>query len=406
MNFGGLFRKFLAGDITDANFLSLIDNLHSEGVFNIHLDPLDDSTLVRLRQGKNLVSAGEYKNDASEKFTRYVKARSGLKAHRSRSPEEGGFICGDFLVKIYSLPVIDGEKISLKTAKSNGKIKDLRELGLWGDGLKAVQGITRLSGGLVFALGKGSLQTMFSMLARFDAHITNLATIEHLQTVNLPLVNQFVAEQNYDELAEKALRVAMRQNADVIMISRIDTPKLAELALEASLSGKLVIAGLPIDDSFLVPSYIAHLGVRPFLVSSQLRLIVGQSLVPAAPVDALRLIKITPGRSTQILTDVSIDAQGLHKLEKQAKKAGLSQHLPLSSSEKHITRLYQTAPKNLTRLLAIFEVIEANETTNGYFLPGLRPKEIRNTFIASGGITKELDYLAKALRGLLPYDVS
>ena len=404
MNLGGQLKELLAGEITDLSFGNLADAFYSAGIFDLHIDPQEKDYRLRARQGKQLVSLGSYSQSSVSPFVDFLRTKAGLKPHQTIMPEEGSFTVGDLLIKVFSLPTVNGEKLSLKVTKRNGPLSDLSELGFWGENLKILRDVPKLKSGLILVLGDGSPSTMLSLLAQFDAHTTLISTIENSHAIRLPLVNQFVAEKNYQDLAEKALKVALKQNSDVVMISRVDTPRLAELAVEASLDGKLVIAGLPLTDSFMVPEYLLHLGVQPFLLSSQLRLVINNSLIASAPSEKLKPVKVTAKESEDILSNASLDAPTLHELEKQAKKAGLNSNFKLGSNGNQVTTLYSSAQKDLTKIANIVEVVKINGSSHQFFLPGLQPNEARGLFMASGGITKETDHLVKSLRKLVPYD--
>jgi type II secretory ATPase GspE/PulE/Tfp pilus assembly ATPase PilB-like protein len=274
MNLGGPLEELLGTAITNASFKRFIAGAYKLNVRYIHLDPQPDGFLVRIRGDKSLASAGTIEKSAAAPLLSFIKTAAGLKSHLSRLPDESSFTLGDFQVKVFSLPVIGGEKLVLKVTKLNEAIKSLSGLGFVKNDIKAIDKVLKTQRGLVLVLGENRQRVIFSMLAQLDARATSVSTVEHQKVLVLPLANQFIDETNYPETAPSALKIALRQGSHVIAVSRLDSPKLASLAIDACLDGRLVIAGLPVDDTFLVPDYLTYLGIPLFLLSSQLRLIV------------------------------------------------------------------------------------------------------------------------------------
>ncbi|MDR1032983.1 MAG: Flp pilus assembly complex ATPase component TadA [Candidatus Nomurabacteria bacterium] len=276
MNLGGQLKKLLSAGITSASFKRFIADTYKSGIGYIHLDPQPEDCLVRTRSSGQLSSVGNFSHTSIAPLITFVKTASGLKAHRSRLPDESSFDIGDFQIRVFSLPVTNGEKLVLQITKVNETAKSLSGLGFGKNDVKTIQKALKAKNGLILALGEDSQRVIFGMLAQLDARAVSISTIEHQRVLDLPLANQFIDETNYQETAPSALKIAMRQGSDVIALSRLDTPKLASLALDAGLSGKLILASLPISDAFLVPDYMTYLGVPLFLLSSQLRLIVSK----------------------------------------------------------------------------------------------------------------------------------
>jgi type II secretory ATPase GspE/PulE/Tfp pilus assembly ATPase PilB-like protein len=381
----------------------LLDVFAKNNLFDIHIEPAGSGYCIRTRINGKLQLVEKVNQKVAENLINQLKSRGGLSQASPGTPLKASFVHDHLLIQFFSLPTLGGEKVYLRLINQNSISKDLSKLGLYGDELKALEGVNKLGSGLVIVLGEGKTTTMFSLLSRFDPSKLNLSTVERHASYKLPNVNQFVAHNDYHSLAHDALNAAINQRSDVVLVEDIGTPELAKLAVDSATRGKLIITSLPIDDSFKVPQFLASLGVKPFLIASSLRLIVRQRIVHTSITSQLEPRPIGSKESQQILKDYDVDIARLHDLEKQAKANGLGEKLALSTSEKAITKLFDVEPEKLTKITGIFEVVPATDTFRHSFLAGTNSLELKDSFTADGGVNLELDYLIKALRKIVPF---
>lgn len=256
----------------------LISNAQRQGIHDLHIEPSGDLYIIRARSGQHLAQLDQVNASDARVIIDALRTKANLPALSSRAPQEGTIRSNNTLVNFSSLPVVNGEKIFLRITDLTKASKDLEKLGLSGDSLATVKEVANLTSGLVLVLGEGRTTTMFSIISLFDANKLNISTIENRQTYILPRINQFIAERDYVTQAAPAFRAADRQRSDVIMLSAIDTPQLAELAVNASMNNHLVISSLPVSDPFAASAFLVGLGIRPFAISHVLKLIISQSL--------------------------------------------------------------------------------------------------------------------------------
>ncbi|MCL2869954.1 Flp pilus assembly complex ATPase component TadA [Candidatus Saccharibacteria bacterium] len=400
---GGKIAKLLKGSVSSATLDDLLDLLAKNNLYDIHIEPMGETYHLRTRLNGKLQPLDKISHKAAENLIQQLKIRCQLPRTATNIPQEATFLHGNLLVQFFNLPTLDGEKAYLRIINQKSISKNLAKLGLYGQGLKECEAVNKLPSGLVIVLGEGKTTTMFSLLSRFDSNKLNLSTVERQASYNLPNVNQFVAGDDYHSLAYDALKAAINQRSDVILVEDIGSPELAKLAVDSAQRGRLIITSLPVNDSFAVYYFLVSMGLKPFLVASSLRLIINQKIMHTGLTTQLEARPISTAESNQILKDYHIKATDLHELEKQAKTAGLGENLSLSTSSSAINKLFTLNTEKLTKIMGLFEVVPINEIFRNMLLAGVNERELKEHFIAHGGVDLELDYLIKALRKIVPF---
>ena len=256
---------------------TLLDISHEQKIRDLHIEPRTNSYTIRTKSGPHLSKIDQLTTDQAESLIHQLFTKSHLR--RASIPQEGHFKHGDLLVQFSTLPVLTGTKVFLHLTDQKMASKDLASLGLSGDNLALVKRIPEYNSGLIIVLGEGRTTTMFSILSLFDAKKFNISTIENRLTYRLPHVNQFIAEGDFTHQAELALSAAIKQRSKVIYLSQITSPKLAELAVEATNNHQIIITSLPITDPFVAVDFLVNLGIPSFLLLHSLRLIISQQLI-------------------------------------------------------------------------------------------------------------------------------
>ncbi|MCL2444867.1 Flp pilus assembly complex ATPase component TadA [Candidatus Saccharibacteria bacterium] len=262
-------------------FQQLIDLVRTQNLRDIHLDPRDGHYLIRTKSSTaRLATHAEISKVQATDLIDLLFIKSHLHPSSRPIPQDARLSHANFLIQLTTLPTILGPKIFLHFTDQTKLTRDLSKLGFTPDQLPIAESITKLPSGLILVLGAGKTTTMFSLLSLFDASKLSISTVETRHTYRLPGVNQFIDTTGQISRQEQAFAAAMRQHSDVILLSQIDSTRLAELSLDAASNRRIIITSLPITDPYSAADFLTHLGTTPFLTLHNLRLVISQQLVP------------------------------------------------------------------------------------------------------------------------------
>jgi general secretion pathway protein E len=185
-------------------------------------------------------------------------------------------------VRVSTLPTGHGERVVLRLLdKERGRLEPER-LGMSAEVLAVFDRLVKQPHGIVLVTGptgSGKTTTLYAMLSRLDAGSTNIMTVEDPIEYDLAGIGQTQVNPRIDMTFARALRAILRQDPDVIMIGEIRDQETAQIAVQASLTGHLVLATLHTNDSLSAVTRLLDMGIEPFLLSSSLLGILAQRLV-------------------------------------------------------------------------------------------------------------------------------
>jgi len=185
-------------------------------------------------------------------------------------------------VRVSTLPSAHGERAVLRLLDKSENRLTLEAVGMQGPTLSRFEGLIRQPHGIVLVTGptgSGKTTTLYAALGRLDAAQANIMTVEDPIEYELAGVGQTQVNAKIDLTFAKALRAILRQDPDVIMIGEIRDFETAQIAIQASLTGHLVLATLHTNDAASAVNRLTDMGVEPFLLSSSLLGVLAQRLV-------------------------------------------------------------------------------------------------------------------------------
>jgi general secretion pathway protein E len=185
-------------------------------------------------------------------------------------------------VRVSTLPSAHGERAVLRLLDKSESKLTLESVGMQGDTLERFEKLIAQPHGIILVTGptgSGKTTTLYAALARLDASRSNIMTVEDPIEYELPGVGQTQINAKIELTFAKALRAILRQDPDVIMIGEIRDFETAQIAIQASLTGHLVLATLHTNDSVSAVTRLTDMGVEPFLLSSSLLGVLAQRLV-------------------------------------------------------------------------------------------------------------------------------
>ncbi|MBC3886038.1 type II secretion system ATPase GspE [Undibacterium griseum] len=265
---------------------ALLTQALRDGASDIHIEPFEQISVVRFRVDGALRDIVRPRKAIHASLISRIKIMAQLDIAEKRLPQDGRItlrIGGKPVdVRVSTLPTGHGERAVLRLLDKEAGRLDLASLGMNTDVLQQFDALIRQPHGIVLVTGptgSGKTTTLYAALSRVNAGTTNILTVEDPIEYELAGVGQTQVNARIDMTFAKALRAILRQDPDVIMIGEIRDLETAQIAVQASLTGHLVLATLHTNDSAAAVTRLLDMGIEPFLLSSSLLGVVAQRLV-------------------------------------------------------------------------------------------------------------------------------
>ena len=253
---------------------------------DIHIEPLEKEVIVRYRIDGILRDAMTLPKTISSGIVARVKVLSNLKLDEHRLPQDGRFKVETeeyrYSIRVSILPVFDGEKIVMRLLPETAKAFTLEELGLRGGALEIIQDNLRKPVGMILVTGPtgcGKTTTLYSMMEILNMPGVNISTVEDPIEYRMPRINQTQVNPKIGLTFASGLRALVRQDPDIIMVGEIRDNETAGLAINAALTGHLVLSTLHTTNAAGSIPRLIDMKAEPFLISSTLNVILAQRLV-------------------------------------------------------------------------------------------------------------------------------
>jgi general secretion pathway protein E len=265
---------------------ALLTQALREEASDIHIEPFEQISVVRFRIDGSLRDVVRPKKAIHASLISRIKIMAQLDIAEKRLPQDGRItlrVGGKPVdVRVSTLPTGHGERAVLRLLDKEAGRLDLKHLGMSAEVLSQFDELIGQPHGIVLVTGptgSGKTTTLYAALSRLNASTTNILTVEDPIEYELPGVGQTQVNARIEMTFAKALRAILRQDPDVIMIGEIRDLETAQIAVQASLTGHLVLATLHTNDSAAAITRLLDMGIEPFLLSSSLLGVVAQRLV-------------------------------------------------------------------------------------------------------------------------------
>ena len=280
----------LLDDSNEAPVIKLINAVLAEaikdGASDIHIEPYEEYLSIRFRVDGILKEKLKPSSRVSSLLNARIKIMSNLDIAERRVPQDGrmSLKLGEKWVdiRVSTLPSSYGERIVLRLLDKAEASLDLKELGMndqimqnYLDQLKNTSGIILVTG----PTGSGKTTTLYSGLSYLNDNTRNILTVEDPIEYALNGIGQTQVNQKVGMSFSKGLRAILRQDPDVVMVGEIRDKETAETAIQASLTGHLVLSTVHTNDAVGAITRLYDMGVEPYLLASTLKLVIAQRLV-------------------------------------------------------------------------------------------------------------------------------
>ncbi|HBG68720.1 hypothetical protein A2W67_00615 [Candidatus Nomurabacteria bacterium RIFCSPLOWO2_02_40_28] len=282
---------------------SLIFHAILQNASDIHIEPGEKELTVRYRIDGILHDAMVLDKAAGAGITARIKVLANLKLDEKRLPQDGRFKKeqdGEKIsFRVSTLPTFFGEKTVMRILKENNHGFSLEALGFHGEGLERIHASLTQKTGMVLATGptgSGKTTTLYTMLDILNKPEVNISTVEDPIEYQMPRVNQTQVKPEIGLTFANGLRSLLRQDPDIIMVGEIRDGETAGLAVNASLTGHLVLSTIHTNSAAGAIPRLVDMGVEPFLITATVKTIIAQRLVR----------RLTPSKEKYFLSPAEI----------------------------------------------------------------------------------------------------
>ena len=342
--------KALAEDLPVIKIVdSLIFHAILQNASDIHIEPGENELTVRYRIDGMLHDAMVLDKNTAPGITTRIKVLANLKLDEKRLPQDGRFKIDQngekVSFRVSTLPTFYGEKTVVRILKENAHGFSLESLGFHGEGLERIHDSLKQKVGMVLATGptgSGKTTTLYTMLEILNRPEVNISTVEDPIEYQMPRVNQTQVKPEIGLTFANGLRSLLRQDPDIIMVGEIRDGETAGLAINASLTGHLVLSTIHTNSASGAIPRLIDMGVLPFLIISTVKTIIAQRLVR-------RLV------SSKEKYFLSAD-----EIKNLVKLIDLDRMLLILKNEKII------GPKDTWETVPFYKPVKNNESPDGY----------------------------------------
>jgi general secretion pathway protein E len=265
---------------------AIIFKASSERASDVHIEPYEDKLKVRFRVDGVLYDVASEDKAFQAAIISRVKIMAGLNIAEKRLPQDGRIglkIAGkDVDIRVSTVPTQFGERIVMRLLDKAGAVLDINQLGVEKRNLDTLLKLLSKPNGIILVTGptgSGKTTTLYACLTQINKPDLNILTVEDPIEYQLDGIGQMQVNPKIEFTFASGLRAILRQDPDVVMVGEIRDTETAEIAIQASLTGHLVLSTLHTNDSAGAVSRLLDMGVEPFLVSSSLLAVLAQRLV-------------------------------------------------------------------------------------------------------------------------------
>jgi type IV pilus assembly protein PilB len=364
---------------------------------DIHIEPQHSRLRIRFRVDGDLEEAASLPSTLNQPIVSRVKVLSRLRLDETRIPQDGRFravISGrDIDFRVATFPTPSGEKVAIRVLDSTTGLKGLKELGLNDHNFRLLEEAAAAPFGMVLITGptgSGKSTTLYAIMQRLNSDKVNVLTLEDPVEYFMDGINQSQVKPEIGYDFSSGLRQILRQDPDIVMVGEIRDSETAGLAVNAALTGHLMLSTLHTNNAIGVIPRLVDLGVPTFLISSALNLMLAQRLV------------------SRLCPDCKKEAALSDELQKIVKGELDSLPADMKSSVKNKSSVYRAGNdpdcktckgKGTSGRVAIFEIFkmtrELGDIVSKNFTEGALADEAKR----QGMVTLRQDGILKALAG-------
>jgi type IV pilus assembly protein PilB len=365
---------------------------------DIHIEPVEGKVRVRFRVDGILRTSIELPAKVHSAVVARVKILASLRLDEKRKPQDGRFSATidnrkiDF--RVSTLPTYYGEKVVMRILDPESGIRTLEDVGISDYNLALIRKAIKQPYGIILIsgpTGSGKSTTLYGMLSEVDRAQKNVISLEDPVEYKIEGVNQSQVRPEIGYTFASGLRTVLRQDPNVIMVGEIRDKETAQLAIQAALTGHLVLSTIHTNNSLGVIPRLVDMGVDPYLIGPTLILAMAQRLVKRICPDTGRKMPIK-GSLKAMVDDTFSDLPETYR--------------PRIPTVDHVLHAEGTpeCPNGTRGRMAVMEVIEVNDELEQLILKGSSEEEMYKVVRKNGFMSMWEDAIIKAMRHEIPFE--
>ena len=364
---------------------------------DIHVEHTGEKVKVRYRVDGALHTTIILPINVYSGIVARIKILAKLRLDERRKPQDGSFSANidgrkiDF--RVSTMPAYYGEKVAIRILDSEKGVKPIDQLGLSKRNLEMIREAVTKPYGLILITGptgSGKSTTLYSMMNELDKEKNNIVSLEDPVEYHMPDINQSQMMPEIGYTFASGLRSILRQDPDIIMVGEIRDKETAQLAIQAALTGHLVLSTLHTNNAIGAIPRLVDMGVDPYLIAPTLILSVAQ-----------RLAKTTVPSSRKLMPmDASVRIQIENQLKDLPEKFRKEIEI---KNEMYETVPSPECPSGTRGRIAVFEMFKIDREMQGVILKNPVDSEIYKVARENGMLMMKEDAMLKAINGIIPF---
>ena len=277
-------------DVNNSPIVQLVKGMIEQAVrqraSDIHIEPMERQVRIRYRIDGALYEKATYNVRLLPAMVARIKIIGGMDISEKRKPQDGRITQvvdrREYDIRVSILPTVYGEKIVMRLTSKNALTREKSQLGLRPDELKKFDHILKNPHGILLVTGptgSGKSTTLYTALSELNKEDVNIITVEDPVEANIDGINQVQVNNKANLTFASALRSILRQDPDIIMIGEIRDQETASIAVQASITGHLVVSTLHTNSAASTITRLADMGIEPYLIADSTIGVIAQRLV-------------------------------------------------------------------------------------------------------------------------------
>ena len=385
---------------------TLLEHAILRGASDIHIEPREKDVTVRFRVDGILQEAMTLPHEVHAGIIARIKILANLKIDEHRIPQDGRFKVTiptyKVSIRVSTFPLFDGEKVVMRILQEDLRLLSINELGFLPTQMETVLRNIKKPHGIILVTGptgSGKTTTLYAFLAALNTPHVNISTIEDPIEYRIPGINQSQVSSKAGFTFALGLRSLLRQDPNIIMVGEIRDAETADIAINAALTGHLVLSTLHTNDAITAIPRLLDLGAPAFLIAQTASIITAQRLVRKICQHCIQNSALTKEMNTEL--EAQFDMNTI--------RATLAR-LNLPSRDGNLGGFFkgvgcaQCGGEGYRGRVAIHELLEVSSEISTLIYNRAGSDEIRKVARAQGMITLVEDAFIKATQGLTTID--
>lgn len=386
---------------------TLIKHAILQSASDIHIEPDEKEVRVRYRIDGILHEAMTLPIQVKNGIIARIKVLSNLKLDEHRVPQDGRFKLEKdgtkMSFRVSVLPIFDGEKVVMRLLDESSKGLTLEAMGLTGKALEIIHQEIRKPNGMILVTGptgSGKTTTLYTIMDILNVSDVNISTVEDPVEYRMPKINQTQIQPKVGLTFAAGLRALLRQDPDIIMVGEIRDNETMEMAIQAAMTGHLVLSTLHTNSAAGTLPRLLDMGAEPFLVASTANVIIAQRLVRKVCQDCKAEYKLTE-KELKVLEK----NYAMSKILEVIKKNGILGNIIKPKDKWEDIKLYKA--KGCEQCMegyhgrnGIFEVLEIDEEIRQMISQRASAHDLETKARERGMLTMVEDGFVKCIQGI------